>query len=100
MVNATKSDKIIAIEAPIGIGAIYGPIKPETKAIGNTDAITVNVAKMVGFPTSLIAYKAACLKGKRFILKCLCIFSAIIIESSTTIPVTKTKAKSVILFRV
>ncbi len=68
--------------------------------MGKTDAITVNVAKIVGFPTSLIAYKAACLKGRRFILKCLCMFSAIIMESSTTIPVTKTKANSVIRFNV
>ena len=43
------------MEAPIGIGLIYGPIIPDTKAIGKIAAITVNVAKMVGFPTSLIA---------------------------------------------
>ncbi len=88
------------MEAPIGIGLIYGPIKPDTKAMGNTDAITVKVAKIVGLPTSLIAYYAACLKGSRFILKWRCIFSAMMIESSTTIPVTKTKAKSVIRFKV
>ena len=35
-----------------------------------------------------------------FVLKCRCIFSAMIMESSTTIPVTKTRAKSVIRFRV
>ena len=90
----------MAIEAPIGIGAIYGPINPETKAIGKTEAITVNVAKMVGLPTSLMAYNAACLNGKRFILKCLCMFSAIIMESSTTIPVTNTNANNVIRFKV
>src|SRR5690606_31545715 len=100
MVKATNSYKIIAMEAPIGIGAIDGLIKPETKAIGNTDAITVNVARIVGLPTSLIEYNVDCLNGKRFILKCLCIFSAIIIESSTTIPVTNTKANKVILFKV
>jgi hypothetical protein len=52
----------MAIEAPMGIGDIYGPIKPETKAIGSTEAMTVNVANIVGLPTSLIAYKAACFK--------------------------------------
>ena len=56
--------------------------------------------KIVGLPTSFIAYKAACLNGRRFILKCLCIFSAIMMESSTTIPVTNTSAKSVIRFNV
>jgi hypothetical protein len=45
----------MAIDAPIGIGDIYGPINPDTKAIGKTDAITVNVAKIVGLPTSFIA---------------------------------------------
>ena len=45
--------------APIGIGLMYGPIIPDTKAIGNTAAITVNVASMVGLPTSLIAKIAA-----------------------------------------
>ena len=45
----------MAIEAPIGIGLIYGPINPDTNAIGNTEAITVKVANIVGFPTSLIA---------------------------------------------
>src|SRR6056297_3516853 len=100
MVSATKRDKIIAIEAPIDIGLIYGPIKPLTKAIGNTEAITVKDARMVGFPTSLMAYKAACLKGNLFILKCRCILSGMIIESSTTIPVTNTIAQRVIRFRV
>ncbi len=43
------------IEALIGIGLMYGPINPETKAIGNSAAITVNVARMVGPPTSSTA---------------------------------------------
>ena len=45
----------MAMEAPIGIGDMYGPIKPDTNAIGSTEAITVNVAKIVGFPTSFMA---------------------------------------------
>ena len=57
--NATKRDKIIAKLAPIGIGFMYGPIIPLTKAIGSIAAITVNVAKMVGFPTSETASKVA-----------------------------------------
>jgi hypothetical protein len=43
------------MEAFTGIGLIYGPISPETKAIGRRAAITVNVAKIVGFPTSSTA---------------------------------------------
>ena len=68
-VSATTSERSMAIEAPIGIGLIYGPIIPDTNAIGSTAAITVNVARMVGLPTSLIAKIAACNIGKRFILK-------------------------------
>ena len=34
---------------------MYGPIKPLTKAIGNRAAMTVNVARMVGPPTSSTA---------------------------------------------
>lgn len=60
-ISATSSENIIASDAPMGIGLIYGPIKPETKTIGNTDAITVNVARMVGLPTSLMAASAACI---------------------------------------
>jgi len=41
--------------ALIGIGLMYGPIRPETKAIGNSAAITVSVARMVGPPTSSTA---------------------------------------------
>ncbi len=100
MVKATNSDIIMAMDAPMGIGDIYGPMSPDTKAMGKTEAMTVSVAKMVGLPTSLIAYIAACLNGKRFILKWRCMFSAMMIESSTTIPVTNTKAKSVMRFKV
>lgn len=45
----------MAIEAPMGMGLVYGPIIPLTKAMGNTAAITVKVAKIVGLPTSLMA---------------------------------------------
>ena len=39
----------------IGIGLMYGPIRPLTKAIGSSAAITVSVARMVGPPTSSTA---------------------------------------------
>jgi hypothetical protein len=45
----------MAIEAPIDH---IRPIIPDTNAIGKI-AITVNVANIVGFPTSFIAYIAA-----------------------------------------
>jgi hypothetical protein len=41
--------------ALIGIGLMYGPIRPLTKAIGSSAAITVSVARMVGPPTSSTA---------------------------------------------
>ena len=41
--------------ALIGIGLMYGPINPETNAIGSNAAITVKVARMVGPPTSSTA---------------------------------------------
>src|ERR1051326_3834301 len=53
--KAIAREKNIAALAPIGIGRMYGPINPPTKAIGNTAKITANVARMVGFPTSLTA---------------------------------------------
>ena len=53
--NAMRRLKIIAAEAPTGIGLIYGPIKPPTNAIGRIAAITAKVAKMVGLPTSSTA---------------------------------------------
>ena len=56
--NAMASEKAMAALEPIGMGRIYGPIRPPTKAIGNTAAITANVARMVGFPTSLTASTA------------------------------------------
>ncbi len=48
-------EKNMAALAPIGMGRIYGPINPPTNAIGRTAKITANVARIVGFPTSLTA---------------------------------------------
>ena len=56
--NATASENSMAAEAPIGMGRMYGPISPRTKAIGRMAAITVNVARIVGLPTSSIASTA------------------------------------------
>ena len=91
---------IPTVALSLGIGLMYGPISPVTKYIGNTDAITVRVASIVGFPTSLTAVIAACNGGSFLILKCLCMFSTTIIESSITSPVTNTNANSVILLSV
>ena len=65
--NATASEKSMATEAPTGIGRMYGPISPETNAIGRIAAITVNVARMVGLPTSSTAMTAASSGLRRFI---------------------------------
>ena len=59
MMNATPSDASIATDAPTGIGRMYGPIMPETNAIGRMAAMTVNVARIVGLPTSSTASTAA-----------------------------------------
>ena len=48
--NATASDASIATDAPTGIGRMYGPISPLTKAIGRIAAITAKVARIVGLP--------------------------------------------------
>ena len=53
--NATASEASIATLAPTGIGRMYGPIMPETNAIGRIAAMTVNVARIVGLPTSSTA---------------------------------------------
>ncbi len=100
IIKATKSENKVERDAPIGMGDMYGPIKPVTKAIGRIAATTVKVERIVGFPTSSIEVSAAWYLVCFFILKWRCIFSTIIIESSTTIPVTKTRANKVILFKV
>ena len=55
IINAINSEIIIPILALIGIGLMYGPISPDTNAIGNRAAITVKVANIVGPPTSSTA---------------------------------------------
>jgi hypothetical protein len=53
--KAIASDSSMPRLALIGIGLMYGPISPLTKAIGSSAAITVSVARMVGPPTSSTA---------------------------------------------
>ena len=53
--KATISENSIAAEALIGIGRMYGPISPETKASGSSAPMTVKVARIVGLPTSSVA---------------------------------------------
>jgi hypothetical protein len=55
MIKATSNDMSMPVEALIGIGLMYGPINPDTKAIGIKAAMTVKVAKIVGLPTSSTA---------------------------------------------
>ena len=61
--NAANSEITIATEPSTGIGAMYGPIMPLTKAIGISAATTVKVARMVGLPTSRTASTATSVEG-------------------------------------
>ncbi|MDT4833723.1 hypothetical protein FQZ97_673430 [compost metagenome] len=54
-VKAMASEIAMPMLALIGIGLMYGPIRPLTKAMGSSAAITVKVARMVGPPTSSTA---------------------------------------------
>ena len=67
---ATASDASMATDAPTGIGRMYGPIIPETTAMGRIAAMTVNVARMVGLPTSSTASTAATSGDRSFIFMC------------------------------
>ena len=58
--KATANDNSMPMLALMGMGLIYGPIKPLTNAMGNKAAITVSVAKMVGAPTSSTAPGMRC----------------------------------------
>jgi hypothetical protein len=100
MIRATSSEKIMASEAPTGMGRMYGPIRPRTKAMGSMEAMTVKVARMVGLPTSWIARRAESKLARRAILKCRWMFSTTMMVASMTIPVTRMRANSVTRFRV
>jgi hypothetical protein len=93
MITATKKLKIIAAEALIGIGAMYGPIRPETNSMGRSAATTVRVAMIVGLPTSATASTAASIRLRSSgMAQCRAIFSIITIASSTRMPIEKISA--------
>ena len=90
---ATMKEKTIAAEALAGIGAIYGPISPETNSIGSSAATTVRVATTVGLPTSATASIAACMRERpSFIAQWRAMFSITTMASSTRMPMEKMSA--------
>ena len=93
--KAIASDSSMPMLALIGIGLMYGPIRPETKAIGNNAAITVSVAKMVGPPTSSTACGMIAVKdlpGDNCRWRWM--FSTTTMASSTRMPIEKISANS------
>ena len=81
--------------ALIGIGLMYGPMRPATKAIGSSAAMTVSVARIVGPPTSstapgMIAPAAGPGSSSRWRW----MFSTTTIASSTRMPIEKISANS------
>ena len=98
-----KSEKSMATEAPTGIGRMYGPMSPPTKAMGRIAAITANVARMVGLPTSSTASTATAARERPRLAgrwKCRAMFSTTTIASSTRMPMEKIRAKRVTRFSV
>jgi hypothetical protein len=94
--NATASEKIMAADAPVGIGRMYGPISPRTKASGRIAAITVKVARIVGLPTSSTAsttVRSSFWPG--FARWWRSMFSTTTIASSTRMPIEKISANRV-----
>ena len=73
---------------------MYGPIRPDTKAIGSSAAITVKVARMVGPPTSLTAAGIASRSERPPSAICRWMFSTTTIASSTRMPIEKISANS------
>ena len=99
--KAIAKDSNMPRLALIGIGLMYGPIKPLTKAMGNSAAITVSVAKIVGPPTSSTApgiSSARVLPGNN----CWCrwMFSTTTMASSTKMPMEKIRANKDTRFKV
>ena len=80
--------------ALIGIGLMYGPMRPETNAIGSSAAMTVKVARMVGPPTSLTASGIMSDIEPLSIDRCRWTFSTITMASSTRMPIAKISANS------
>ena len=93
-VSAIASDSSMPTEALIGIGRMYGPIRPETKAMGSSAAMTVKVARMVGLPTSSTAGGMASMRVLPPRRMCRWMFSTITMASSTRMPIEKISANS------
>ncbi len=93
--KAMASEISMPMLALIGIGLMYGPIRPLTNAIGNSAAITVKVARMVGLPTSSTASGMisdsgwCCASSRRRWM-----FSTTTMASSTRMPMEKMSANS------
>ncbi len=81
--------------ALIGIGLMYGPIRPLTNAIGSSAAMTVNVARIVGPPTSSTACGMMSVSGRSgSSARWRWMFSTTTIASSTRMPMEKISANS------
>ena len=91
-ISAISSDSSMPTEALIGIGRMYGPIRPLTKAIGISAAITVKVARMVGPPTSSTAGGIASRRVLPPWAMCRWMFSTTTMASSTRMPMEKISA--------
>ncbi len=98
--NAMASEISMPMLALIGIGLMYGPISPLTKAIGNSAAMTVSVARMVGPPTSSTAPGMISARVPESSWLRRWMFSTTTIASSTRMPIEKMSAKSDTRFRV
>jgi hypothetical protein len=86
--------------ALMGIGPMYGPMRPVTKAIGRSAAITVSVARIVGPPTSSTAFGMRAASGPPSRPWRRWMFSTTTKASSTRIPIEKISAKSETRFTV
>ena len=86
----------------MGMGRMYGPMRPRTKAMGRMAAITAKVARMVGLPTSSTASMTTRAKLLRGPGRCMWrwMFSTTTMASSTRMPMEKIRAKRVTRFRV
>ncbi len=95
--KAMTSEKTMATLAPTGMGRMYGPISPRTKAMGRMAAMTAKVARMVGLPTSSTASTTMRAKLRRGPgrWRWRWMFSTTTMASSTRMPMEKMSAKSV-----
>jgi hypothetical protein len=78
----------------MGMGLMYGPMRPLTNAMGSSAAMTVKVASIVGPPTSSTARGmiSASVPPPRRV--CRWMFSTTTMASSTRMPIEKMSAKS------